>query len=135
MLDLTFLQLVNFPTRTKGNTLDLTLTNALEKVSDICEAGRLGKSDHVIIQSELALKGGTWQEKRVMDNWKKADWNTIRNGLENTAWPTTGDAATADEAWTFLKDRLSYLKDKFVPKSEFRPRKSDWMTRELLRQI
>ena len=133
--DLGFVQLVNFPTHTKGNCLDLILTNAPEKVSNICEVGRLGKSDHVIIQFELAQLGGSLAEKKVIDNWKKADWNGIRQGLESTTWPTTSDGSTTEEAWRFLRDRLSNLKDQFVPKSEFRPRKSEWMTGELLRQI
>ncbi len=48
-------QLVTFPTHTKGNILDLVLCNNPEKVLNIKEQGRLGKSDHVALLIELSV--------------------------------------------------------------------------------
>jgi hypothetical protein len=42
-------QLVSFPTHIKGNVLDLVITNCHEKILDILDAGRLGKSDHCML--------------------------------------------------------------------------------------
>jgi hypothetical protein len=39
-------QLVNFPTHTKGNTLDLLLTNCPDKILEVTDARRVGRSDH-----------------------------------------------------------------------------------------
>jgi hypothetical protein len=41
-------QLVRFSTHSKGNTLDLVITNCPERVVSISNEGRLGKSDHCI---------------------------------------------------------------------------------------
>ncbi len=39
-------QLVNFPTHKKGNVLDLVLTNCSDRILEVSDVGRLGKSDH-----------------------------------------------------------------------------------------
>ena len=39
-------QLIMFPTHTKGNVLDLVVTNCQEKIVGVNDAGRLGRSDH-----------------------------------------------------------------------------------------
>ena len=46
-------QLVNFPTHTRGNILDLVLTNSSEMVESITSAGRIGKSDHDMLLIKL----------------------------------------------------------------------------------
>jgi hypothetical protein len=45
-----FEQLVSFPTHTKGNILDLVLSNCPEKKLDIEDVGRLGRSDHCMLK-------------------------------------------------------------------------------------
>jgi hypothetical protein len=40
--------LVNFPTNVKDNSLDLELTNILERVMEVTEVRRTGKSDYVV---------------------------------------------------------------------------------------
>jgi hypothetical protein len=47
--DVMLTQMVDFSTQVKGNCLDLVLTNIPERIVDIEEAGRLGKSDHDMI--------------------------------------------------------------------------------------
>ncbi len=42
-------QLVTFPTQVRGNILDLLLTNIPDRVSEVKDAGRLGKSDRTMI--------------------------------------------------------------------------------------
>jgi hypothetical protein len=46
-------QMVSFPTHIKGNILDLVITNCPDKVLDISDGGRLGKSDHCIIMVDI----------------------------------------------------------------------------------
>ena len=50
-------------------------------------------------------------------------------------WPTTGDPATAEETWQLLRKRIEELTKENVPECDFKPRKSDWMTGEILREI
>jgi len=42
-------QLIDFPTHTKGNILDLVLTNCPDRFVSINDIGRLGRSDHSMI--------------------------------------------------------------------------------------
>ena len=93
-----FTQLVDFRTHIKGGCLDLILTNMPEKVSKVEEAGRLGKSDHVIIQFDLELTSKNSCERKLIKNWNRVDWKKIRRGLETKVWPTSGDAVTTGEA-------------------------------------
>ena len=130
-----FSQLVEFPTHTKGNCLDLIVSNIPERIGNISEVGRLGKSDHCIIQFELAVSHKIVKEKIKTKNWKRADWDRINIELEATVWPTTEDQTTAEEAWKLLRDRLDDVIDRNVPTCSFRPRKSDWMNGDLLREI
>ncbi len=48
-------QFVNFPTQVRGNTLDLILTNVPDRVVEVKEVGRLGKSDHVMIRASIDI--------------------------------------------------------------------------------
>ena len=48
-------QLVEFSTQVRGNILDLVITNMPERVQEMREKGRLGKSDHVMIVTEISV--------------------------------------------------------------------------------
>jgi len=47
-------QLVEFPTHTRGNILDLVLTNASHLIDSVEPVGRIGKSDHEMLLVKLA---------------------------------------------------------------------------------
>ena len=128
-------QLVGFPTHLKGNCLDLIITDVPEKVTNVREEGRLGKSDHSILMFDLMVSSRPAAEKKVVTNWKKADWEGIRKGLEETVWPTTGDQTSAEGAWQKLREVVDGLTRQYVPVCEFRERKSGWMTGDLLREM
>jgi hypothetical protein len=129
-----FQQLIDFPTHRRGNVLDLIITNIPERLVNIREEPSVGRSDHVTIMSELVMSTASKTRIKVK-NWSKADWDGLKNGIKNTVWPTTSDGTTADEAWQWLRTRLAELTDEFVPEKEFRERRSDWMTVEILQLI
>ena len=128
-------QLVDFKTHIKGNCLDLLITNIPGKVKEVCEMGRLGKSDHIIMQISLALAEQRESEPVVTKNWKRADWQKVRAGLSETIWPRTDDDLSAQEAWRKLRDTLDTLGEENVPKCSFRPRRTEWMSGEILREV
>ena len=121
----------------QGGVLDLILTNMPEKVSNIAEVGRLGKSDHYLIQFDLEMSQKNSGEKRVFRNWKKADWDKIRQGLETTVWLTAADEKSAEDTgtWQQLRRVIDGLVAENVPLCEFKPRKTDWMTGDILREV
>ena len=130
-----FTQMVDFPTHIRGGVLDLILTNMPEKVSNIAEVGRLGKSDHYLIQFDLEMSQKNSGEKRVFRNWKKADWDNIRQGIETTVWPRAADEKSAEDTWQQLRRVIDGLVAENVPLCEFKPRKTDWMTGDILREV
>jgi hypothetical protein len=69
-------QLVDFPTHTRGNTLDLIITNSPERITNIREEARIGRSDHMTIMSELKMTSSSKARIRVK-NWSKANWDGI----------------------------------------------------------
>jgi hypothetical protein len=127
-------QMVEFPTHTRGNTLDLILTNMPERLDNVRDEGRLGKSDHVILSCEVTAKKDS-REKIKVKNWSRADWNGIRDGIRKTVWPTMADGCTAEEAWQLLRGKLDELVSQHVPEREFKERRADWMTTEILQLI
>jgi hypothetical protein len=118
----------------RGNVLDLLLTNVPERISDLQDAGRLGRSDHCILSFEMSLKAKI-ACKSTVKNWGRADWPSIRAGLVNTRWPTTDDATSVEEHRTQLKDRINVLTDQHVPARTITPRRTDWMSTEILQLI
>ena len=126
---------MHFPTHIKEGCLDLVLTNMPEKVSSILDVGRIGKSDYVVIQLEIETVIKNTGEKKVVKNWKKAKWENIKQGLRAQVWPMTTDRVTAEEAWTQLRRVIDGLVDENVPESEFKQRRTDWMTGDILREV
>jgi len=130
-----FKQLVTFSTHTKGNILDLVLTNAPDKVASVSEEGRIGKSDHSVIMIEISLKVERREEEKEVRNWNRANWQEMRDGLERTVWPTSEDDTSTEEAWKMLRTKLDELIEENVPKSKLRSRHNGWMNRHILREI
>ena len=129
-------QLVDFPTHIKGNILDLVITNCPDKVISISDEGRIGKSDHCILNMELKVSATINSDKPTRPNWNKADIVGLRTHLKNINWSTTLTEHGADRAWTIFKDTLDTAVAKFVPSSTVRaaghPR---WLTRDIIRLI
>ncbi len=71
-------QLISFPTHVKGNILVLILTNCPDKVLDVLETGRLGKSDHCMIIVELNFQPDNQVRGSRRYNWNRANIEQIR---------------------------------------------------------
>ena len=79
-------QMVEFVTHTKGNTLDLVLTNIPERITDVQDVGRLGRSDHVMIMTKVSVKKEQKTEREGLPDWRKADWDSMRKSLGKEDW-------------------------------------------------
>ena len=130
-----FSQLVDFETHIKGGCLDLIITNIPEKVSNLAEAGRLGKSDHVIVQFDLEIASRVSGDKRLVKSWRKVDWCRIKKGLETTVWPTTEDRTSAEDAWQTMRKVINGLVRENIPEIVYKQKKTEWMTGEVLREL
>lgn len=75
-------QLVSFPTHTKGNVLDLVITNCQEKVLEVCDVGRLGRSDHCMLSITVDAEPSRTSEVKAGHIWSKADIPAIIQDME-----------------------------------------------------
>ncbi len=120
----------------KGNTLDLVLTNIPHRVLDVEDLGRLGTSDHSMIQLQLSANKKGIQSVEMVLNWFKADWGSIRRELQEIDWAGQLLNCDTDAAWSMFKDKLNGLVIEHVP---LLPRRTNnkpvWMTREVLRAV
>ena len=79
-------QHVNEATHSRGNTLDLILSDQEGLVSSVATEGRLGKSDHDIVTFDIEIdinKTKTEQQKR---NFSRGNYETMRNNIGGVNW-------------------------------------------------
>jgi hypothetical protein len=79
-------QMVTFDTHTKGNTLDLVLTNIPDRVTEIRDEGRLGQSDHTMLVIEVIVNAAAPETTQQRPDWSKADWDKARGQLKDRSW-------------------------------------------------
>ena len=113
-------QLVDFPTHTKGNILDIILTNCADRVISISDGGRIGKTDHCILNIEVRVKFVKSTDKVTRSNWTKADMEGLRKFLSKINWPSIFEGKVVDEAWKSFRATLDTAIAKFVPRSTVR---------------
>ena len=129
-------QIVDFPTHTKGNILDLIMTNCSEKIIEVSDAGRLGKSDHCILKMIVDFQPTSQCRQGSRYNWSRTDIDTMQSDMTRVYWRETLQGRTIESAWTLFKDTLSQTVEKNVPKCGIRTQlRNPWMTRDILRLI
>ena len=70
-------QLVDGPTHLSGNTLDLVLCDREGVVSSVNTKGRIGKSDHEIIEFQICLDNEAKKSKRAMPDYRRANFSEM----------------------------------------------------------
>ncbi|CAB4021357.1 Hypothetical predicted protein, partial [Paramuricea clavata] len=129
-------QLVNFPTR-NNNILDLILTNIPDKIHNLHGYDDIISTDHKLIGFDLDLRVPKKPDiKRSVYNFKRADWSSLNNSLQNTSWdqcfvPNDVDASLSNWCAVFLT-----VVNQHVPKSKTRNiHDHPWIDKELLSLI
>ena len=108
-------QLVDFSTHIKGNILDLVVTNIPERVEELYEAGRLGRSDHVMIVTKISVGGEEEEKQPTGKDWRRADWEKMRGEFHSREWTRDIRHADAAAAWRLFSDKISEVVQKYVP--------------------
>ena len=128
-------QLVEFPTHTKGNVLDLILTNAPDNVLGIDEVGRLGKSDHSMITLEIMCDVSKPREGQLRYLWHKMDSDKLNGSLEGVEWNKL-DNLTVEEAWDTFRESVKEAVDYAVPRKPVsNSSRKAWINQPLLKLI
>jgi len=129
-------QMVNFSTQVKGNCLDLVITNIPERVSEVLEAGRLGRSDHDMLSITLEMENRSDGPVKQTTNWKRADWPSMKAELETVDWATEMRSKTAGEMWNILRRKVGETVHKHVPTRIVRGRgRPVWLTKEIIAAV
>ena len=129
-------QLVNFSTHIKGNVLDLVLTNIPERIPEVYEGGRLGRSDHSAIVCKIQIQQGQRRNIMSQPDWSKADWASMRKDIGRTDWRKELSGKSADEAWNMFSSRIQKTVEDFVPKRRRRNHnRPAWMSQEIMREV
>ena len=110
-------QLVDFPTHTRGNILDVVLTNVPERIFDVEDVGRLGKSDHCMLSTKVNIANKETVKYSPRQNWAKANWAAMEEDLERVDWARKFHSKGAEEAWTILQEKIHAVVQKYVPTS------------------
>ena len=108
-------QMIDFPTHSKGNILDLVLTKNPEKVASIIDVGPVGNSDHTGIMVEFYHEKTINTTDQLVHDWNNADILGLRNEMMLTDWDTTMQDLDADESWRFFHSKIIQLTDKYIP--------------------
>jgi hypothetical protein len=126
-------QLVSFLSHIKWNILDLIIANNLDRVLDVSDVGRLGKSDHCMI--EIIVEGNVenLSQNKEKHNWGRADLKKIREEVDRAQWEVELDTDTVNRAWTRFKNILNEIMDR--RRRQNRMKRQPWMTGEIMRQI
>ena len=127
-------QMVDFATHTKGNILDLVITNAPERIIGISDGGRLGKSDHCVLNIELTANPSTVNHIAKKLNWSRANLENLKDQLWQINWQEVLTSSSVEENWQSLRNSVCTIIDQNVPKSTSKPpTQPRWITREIVR--
>ena len=129
-------QMVDFQTQVRGNMLDLVLTNIPERVIEVSEGGRLGQSDHEMIQIKVSDGQGVPTSGKEVKNWRRADWQRMRSEMGRVNWQRVLSDLSVEEKWNFFKAKVTYTVKKNVPTRKVNSKgRPAWMTREIMAAI
>jgi hypothetical protein len=124
--------MMDFGTHIKGNRLDLILTNCPEKVINVSDEGRLGRSDHIMMMLKIDTRVVTKNNKKEIICWKKGRYGTITLNLSLIDWQENLSNLNTEEAWTKFRDIMhEQVRNEipsFTPAGRTRPQ---WLNPEI----
>ena len=116
--DLGWTQLISRSTHTRGNILDVLLTNNPHLISSVyIHNSEVIKSDHYAISCNVNIKPKRIKiNKRKLYNFKKANWQGLNNELRHIDWNSLLGYCDITTAWLRFKTTLFNICDKHIPK-------------------
>ena len=125
--------MVDFPTR-GINILDLIITTIPEEVSNVIGFDDTVVTDHKLISFELNLRISRKPKvKRVVYNFKKADWTCLNEALSHIPWDMCFVANDVDQSLSNWCDFFTSAVNTHIPKSVIKNvHNHPWIDAELL---
>jgi len=107
--------------------LDLVFTNSDDLVENVTITGNLEGSDHEAVEFYLnARKPKVITKKRMIYNYKKADFDALREKLDKVPWECVLELMerSIEINWTNWKDVFDMAVEECVPKVVWKPHKA-----------
>ncbi|KAK4831113.1 hypothetical protein QYF61_015416 [Mycteria americana] len=114
--------------------LDLLFTNREGLASHVTVGGRLGQSDHEMIEFLIRGEAARGVSKTAALDFRRADFGLFRRLVERLPWEAALKGKGVQEGWTFFKEEVLKAQERAVPrcrKTSRRGRRPAWVTREL----
>ena len=137
-------QHVDFPTNLTphGNEkmtetcIDLLFTDNRDTVASVKSNGHLGKSKHVMIEAEIIIPTMENKTDEMIPDYKKADFNEIRNSISAINWENILSEADTITSWELFKTKLLSTIEESIPKKKRRcSNRPLWMIQNVMRTI
>ncbi|GAB0203307.1 hypothetical protein GRJ2_002796300 [Grus japonensis] len=129
-LDDNFLvQLLKEPTR-KGALLDLLLVNREGLVGEVAIGGRLGHSDHEVVEFKIFGDRRKTATKTSTLDMGRADFRLLRELVSQVPWETALEGIGVHQCWSLFKGHLLRAQEQVIPKcrkSSRWGRRPDWL--------
>ena len=117
-ISLGLIQCFSTSTHSKGNILDLVLTNSDNYISNIqvLSNQEACRSDHYAITFNLKLKIERQKPLKTRNfNFKRANWDQLNIDLNNVNWPSLLESLEPDFAWYKFKLILNHFMEIHIP--------------------
>ena len=103
--DLGWTQIISNPTHSRGNILDIFLTNNPHLISSMCiHNNEIIKSDHYALSCNIDIKPKRIKiNKRKLYNFKKANWQGLNDELSHVDWNSLLQYCDITTAWGKLE--------------------------------
>ena len=129
-------QHVEEPTHISGNVLDLIISNDANLIQEVRMEGRLASSDHEMIEAEVILEAETRHGNEPQRDYSKGKYQDMRRCLANVSWEEELEDRGVEESWSFIKQLLLEMTEKYVPLKRKRSKRSPpWMNGEVKKAI
>ena len=106
-------QHVEEPTQISGNVLDLIISNDANLIQEVRMEGRLASSNHERIEAEVMLEAETSHGDQR--DYSKGKYQEMRRCLANVSWEEELEERRVEESWSFIKQLLLEMTEKYVP--------------------
>ena len=116
--------------------MDLEITNIPERVEEIFEAGRLRKSDHILIETRVSEGAAAEEPVPQGKDWRRADTDEKREELADRAWAASILRVGAADAWAIFQIKISEITERHVSNRRLRNQnRPAWLTQNILRGL
>ncbi|TRZ18145.1 hypothetical protein HGM15179_008964 [Zosterops borbonicus] len=116
----------------------LLFTNRDGLVGDVVVGGRLGQSDHEIIQLSIFGETRRYINKTFTLDFRRADFGLFKRLIQRVPWEEALKNKEVQESWVFFKTEFLRAQEQTVPvcrKTSRQGKRPAWMSKEVLDEL